>query len=91
MLDGLARKLASQNVVVVGILVDPDRIGARDVLAREHIGYPQLDDESGAAARAFSIESLPTLVVIDRAGVVRSFRTGFAPEEDVEAAIRRGM
>lgn len=90
-LDGLGKKLAGDGVVVVGVLVDPDRDGARTVLEKHKIGYPQLDDEAGAAARAFDVRSLPTLVIVDRNGKVTSYRTGYSPEEDVEAAIRRAM
>lgn len=90
-LDKLARKFAADGVVVVGVLVDIDRDGARRVLSQLGIAYPQLDDEKGDAARAFSVSTLPTLVVVDREGKVRSYRTGFSPEEDVEAAIKRAL
>jgi len=90
-LDKLARKLAKDGVMVVGVLVDEDRLGAREFLKQAGIGYPQLEDENGRAAKAFAIKSLPSVVVIDRNGTVRSYRTGYAPEEDVEEAIRRAM
>ncbi len=90
-LDKLARKLAQQGVMVVGVLVDEDRLGAREFLKQAGIAYPQLEDENGRAARAFAVKTLPSLVVIDRNGTVRSYRTGFASEEDVEEAIRRAM
>jgi thiol-disulfide isomerase/thioredoxin len=89
-LDKLAKKLGP-DVVVVGVLVDPDLDGARAVISRLQIGYDQVEDDKRAAARAYSVSVLPTLVVIDKQGTVRSYRTGFSPEEDVEDAIKRAM
>jgi len=90
-LDGIARKYAGSDVVVMGVLVDPDRDGARDVLAQGHIGYPQLDDDTGLASKAFTIRSLPSLVVVDRKGVVRTYRAGYTSEAELEAAIKSAM
>jgi thiol-disulfide isomerase/thioredoxin len=90
-LDGIAKRYADKGVVVMGVLVDPDRDGARDVLVHGKIGYPQLDDESGAASKAFSIRSLPSLVVVDKKGVVRTYRTGYTSEAELEAAIKSAL
>jgi thiol-disulfide isomerase/thioredoxin len=89
-LDKLAKKLGP-DVVVVGVLVDPDLDGARAVISRLQIGYDQVEDDKRTAARAYSVSVLPTLVVIDKQGTVRSYRTGYSPEEDVEDAIKRAM
>ena len=89
-LDKLSKKYGA-DVVVVGVLVDPDLEGARDVLRALHIEYPQVEDDRRAAATSFSVHALPTLVVIDKSGTVRSYRTGYSPEEDMEAAIERAL
>jgi cytochrome c biogenesis protein CcmG, thiol:disulfide interchange protein DsbE len=90
-LERLAKRMEKDGVVVVGVLVDEDRSGARSVLSQLGITYPQLDDDRGAASREFGIRSLPTLVVVDRGGTVRSYRTGFSAEEEIESAIRKAM
>lgn len=90
-LDTLAKKHAAEGVVVIGVLVDPDRSGAHSVLSNLGIHYPQLDDDEGAASRAFDVRTLPTLVIVDRNGNVVSYRTGYSPEEDVEATIKRAL
>jgi cytochrome c biogenesis protein CcmG, thiol:disulfide interchange protein DsbE len=89
-LNKLAQKHAG-NVVVVGVLVDPDLDGARAVLKQLAITYPQVEDDRRAAASAFSVHALPTLVIIDRNGTVRGYRTGFSSEEDMEDAIERAL
>jgi thiol-disulfide isomerase/thioredoxin len=90
-LDGLARKMAKDGVLVVGVLVDPDHDGALDVLRRLGIGYPQLEDVEGKAQRAFDVQTLPSLVVLDRSGKIVSYHTGFTPEEDLEDEIKRAQ
>ena len=90
-LDRLAKRLEGEGVAFVGVMVDGDPIDARDFIAENHIGYRQLEDEGGAASKAYAVRTLPSLVVIDRRGNVSSYRVGYAPEEDVEAAIRRAM
>lgn len=89
-LNKLAQKHAN-DVVVIGVLVDPDLDGARAVLKNLAITYPQVEDDRRTAAAAFAVHALPTLVVIDRNGTVRSYRTGYSPEEDMEAAIERAL
>ncbi|MBI2391944.1 MAG: TlpA family protein disulfide reductase [Deltaproteobacteria bacterium] len=91
-LDKLAKRFELDGVVVLGVLVDPDHEGARNVLAQLNIAYPQLDDDAARnAAREFNVSSLPTMVVVDKTGTIRSYRTGFSSEEDVENAIKRAL
>lgn len=90
-LDGLARKMSKDGVLVVGVLVDPDREGALALLRGLGIGYPQLEDAEGKAQRAFDVQTLPSLVVLDRSGKIVSYHTGFTPEEDLEDEIKRAM
>ena len=90
-LQQLALRMAADGVVVLGVLVDPDRDGARAFLKRAGITYPQLDDERGEAAAAFSVHSLPTLVIVDKTGKIQSVRVGYAPSEELEDSIHRAM
>ena len=89
-LDRLSRKLSAEGVTFVGVMVDGDPIQARDFVQQAGIGYAQLDDD-GKAARDYGVRSLPSIIVIDRQGTVRSYRSGYAPGEEVEDAIRRAM
>lgn len=85
-LDELSRRL-SKDIVVVGVLVDPDRTGARAMLQSNGVGYRQLDDRDGLAARAFSVSSLPSVVVIDRQGRLAAYHTGLTTAGELEASI----
>lgn len=90
-LDALAKQFAKDDVVVLGVLVDPDRSGARRVLEQLGVGYPQLEDDTGAAARAFSVKTLPTLVIVDKTGTIRTYRNGTTSKRALEEAIRRAL
>ncbi|MBK7399589.1 MAG: TlpA family protein disulfide reductase [Myxococcales bacterium] len=91
LLEGLSRRMASEGVVVVGVLVDPDADAARALVRETGASYLQLADREGDAARAFAVDSLPSVVVIDRAGKVVAYHTGYTTEMELEASIRRAM
>lgn len=46
---------------------------------RNNLPFTILLDATGEAGRAWGIEALPTLVLVDRTGVVRMVRSGFDP------------
>jgi thiol-disulfide isomerase/thioredoxin len=87
-LDGLSRRLDGQKVKIVGVMVDADVSGAIRFVRGKQIGFTQLEDEGGVASRAFDIRSLPSVVIVDRNGVIRTFRTGFVAAEEIEANVR---
>jgi thiol-disulfide isomerase/thioredoxin len=90
-LDSLSTKLAAQGVKIVGVMVDSDVSGAVRFVKGKQIGFTQLEDEGGVAQRAFDIHALPSVVIYDRKGIIRSFRTGFVSAEEVESAVRSAM
>ncbi|GAC1376751.1 MAG: hypothetical protein NVSMB47_22090 [Polyangiales bacterium] len=90
-LDKVATKLSAEGVAFVGVMVDGDPDDARDFVRGQHIGYPQARDEAGTAASAYKVQTLPSLVVVDRNGVVRAYHVGTWDGDDVEAAVRAAM
>jgi thiol-disulfide isomerase/thioredoxin len=86
-LDALYKKHAGEGVMVMGVLVDDDRTGARALVQKLGLTYPQLDDEQHLAANRYDVHSLPTLVVLDKAGTVKTYRAGFTSEDELEAYI----
>lgn len=88
-LTTLQKRYGAQGLRVVGITTDaPDE--ATRAMERHKMGYPSLSDEHGETNRAYGIGSLPTLVVVDKRGVVRDVRVGFDPTGDaaLEARVR---
>jgi peroxiredoxin len=70
-LDGVLATYRSAGLVTLAVSVDDDleRAGR---FAREHPArFPLLADRTKEVSRAFGIDRLPSIVLIDRAGVVR--------------------
>jgi cytochrome c biogenesis protein CcmG/thiol:disulfide interchange protein DsbE len=72
-LDAWQRRYPSLRIV--GVSGDDDGDIARYASTRE-IAYPLVRDDGDAVATAYQVAALPTLVVIDRIGVVRYVDVG---------------
>lgn len=88
-LSALKEKLGAQGFSVVGITTDPAEKAA--VFAEQHkMRYGIVVDESAETSKAYGISSLPTMLLVDKRGVVREVLVGFDPrgEAELEARIR---
>lgn len=72
-----------EGLTTFAVNVESDQPPARVVAAHRALGIlvPTLLDRDYAAQSAFGVEVLPTLVLIDREGIVRHVSTG-VPDED---------
>ena len=70
------------GVALVVVSLDQDRRSA--VAGAESFGaaYPVLHDAGGEIGRLYDIDVMPTLLLIDRAGVVRDAFTGFGRTDE---------
>ncbi|MEB2313236.1 MAG: redoxin domain-containing protein [Sorangiineae bacterium] len=71
------RRYAGQGVELLGITTEPVE---RAALAASQLGmaYPIASDDTGRTSLAYRATALPTLFVIDRAGVVRDVLVGYS-------------
>ncbi|MCL2448163.1 MAG: redoxin family protein [Polyangiaceae bacterium] len=88
-LSALQSRLGAQGVTVLGVSTED----AQDVSAfmrRTAMTYPVAVDARAETTRAYGVVSLPTLVVIDKRGVVRDVSVGYDPGEDgrLESTVR---
>jgi thiol-disulfide isomerase/thioredoxin len=88
-LDALQARFGAQGLSVLGVSTED----AQDVATfTQHMGmrYGVATDKHGATTRAYGVASLPTLVIIDKRGVVRDVAIGFDPGSDarIEATVR---
>lgn len=88
-LSALEEKLGAQGLSVVGITTDPAEKAAI-FAAQFKMRYGIVVDENAETSRAYGIRSLPTMLLIDKRGVVREVLVGFDPrgEAELEARIR---
>lgn len=89
-LSTLKDRLGPQGLSVVGITTDEAEQAA--IFAEKfQMRYPVVVDKDGDTSRAYGISGLPTMVLIDKKGVVRDVFVGFDPSGDakLEAAVKK--
>jgi thiol-disulfide isomerase/thioredoxin len=86
--DRLARRLSGGKLAVFGVNTSDQLADAQHYLADHPASYPILFDGDNAAANAFEVSGLPTLLVIDARGIVRAVEMRVVGESDLETLIR---
>jgi thiol-disulfide isomerase/thioredoxin len=88
-LDALQARYGAQGLNVLGISTeDPADVGA--YAQRMALHYAVGADSHGTTTRAYGVVSLPTLVLIDKRGIVRDVSVGYDPtaEAHLESTIQ---
>lgn len=88
-LSALKDKFGAQGLTVVGITTDDAEKAA--VFAEKHaMRYGIVVDNEGDTSRAYGVTALPTMLLVDKKGVVRDVFVGYDPTGDarVEAALK---
>ncbi|MFI5456952.1 MAG: TlpA family protein disulfide reductase [Isosphaerales bacterium] len=89
--NGVARHFKGKPVALLAMNIDQDPADARYVVDKLGITYPVLraHEESGERMRTLFSMGFPTLVIIDRDGIVRDAHVGFSDTlgEDVIKAV----
>lgn len=88
-LSALKDKFGAQGLTVVGITTDEAEKAA--VFAEKfQMRYPIVIDKDGDTSRAYGITGLPTMLLVDKKGIVRDVFVGYDPTGDarVEATLK---
>jgi thiol-disulfide isomerase/thioredoxin len=88
-LEDLQSRYGAQGLSVLGVSTED----SQDVALFAHrmtMNYGVASDRHGQTSRTYGVVSLPTLVVIDKRGVVRDVSVGYDPMEDarLDAMVR---
>jgi cytochrome c biogenesis protein CcmG/thiol:disulfide interchange protein DsbE len=75
------------GLVVIGINVSDDPSKARAYLAESSPSWLVVEDAEGTANQGYEVETLPTLVSIDKAGNIVAIRRRFVPERELGALV----
>lgn len=90
--DRVARRWRDKGVMVVGVNEDaPDQGDPRAFARDEGLSYPIVRDPGSQTMRKYDADSLPTLVVVSRAGKVTAVRTGITEDAELERLIRQAL
>jgi thiol-disulfide isomerase/thioredoxin len=79
--DALRHELAGQGFEVIAVDVDQRAGDGRQMLARLHPSYPQVEDPAGALAERYQPQGMPAYYLVDRHGAVRQIHVGFNRDE----------
>jgi thiol-disulfide isomerase/thioredoxin len=89
-LNALAAKYAAKGIRFVGVdLLDHDRALARAFVTEFKVLYPSLYDDAGSLAAAYQIDSPPSFVFVDQAGVVVNRYPGETSQAHLENLVQK--
>jgi thiol-disulfide isomerase/thioredoxin len=80
-LSQLKDRLGAQGLSVVGITTD-DATSATTFADKFGMRYPIAVDKDGETNKTYGVNALPTLILIDKSGVVRDVFIGYDPTGD---------
>jgi cytochrome c biogenesis protein CcmG/thiol:disulfide interchange protein DsbE len=86
--DRLAKRLAGPNLAVYGVETSDQIADAEQYLTEHRPSYPVLFDDENQVANGFGVTGLPTLLVIDKGGIVRAIEMRVVGESELEGLIR---
>jgi peroxiredoxin len=86
--EELHERLSSHGLKVIGISTESPSIVAA-AAGRFHLKYPLASDENEAVSGSYHVFALPTMVVIDRQGVVKQI--SIAVTETIDGAIAEAL
>lgn len=85
-LNQFYRQNRERNIQVLAISTDAKREAALEYAEKRDFEMPMLWDEGGEVAKQYEVEALPTLVVVDPRGTIRSIERGV--RYDMESWLR---
>ncbi len=89
-LGALKDRLGAQGFTVVGVTTD-EAEQAATYIEKHQMRYPSVIDTDGSTSRSYGIVGLPTMVLVDKRGIVRDVFVGFDPsgEAKLETAVKK--
>lgn len=89
-LNAIRERLGPDAVSFFGVNIEEDVAPRRIIAEHERFGYafPTFHDQDNSLQTAYGVSRLPTLIVIDKEGVVRHRSSGVPDGEDLEDLLR---
>jgi cytochrome c biogenesis protein CcmG/thiol:disulfide interchange protein DsbE len=89
--DRVASRFRDKGLVVIGIDTSDEEGQGAAWAKSHHLSYPIAFDTDNAAARAYGVESLPTLIVISKTGKIVARRMGVTDAEELERLVNQAL
>lgn len=83
-LDRLHQRYEDTGFAVLGVNVEGETAPAQKIVDKTNVTFPVLIDEGQSVSELYSLEAMPSTVVIDRDGVVRYYHRGYKPGDEAK-------
>lgn len=88
--DKVSQRYRDRGLVVIGVNTDDQDGAGRAWALANGISFPIVFDGASVAARAYGVETLPTLVIVSRSGKVTAVR-GPTDETELERLVEKAL
>ncbi len=83
-LDRLHHRYEDTGFAVLGINVEGDSGSAQEIVDKTNVTFPILLDDGQKVSELYSLEAMPSTVVVDRDGVIRYIHRGYKPGDEAK-------
>lgn len=90
-IDSVSRQNKGKDVIFVGVNTGDQRDAAVRFAHSRGLGYPAVFDPDGKVADAYDVQTLPTLVVINRVGRIIAVHHGVVRAHKLEQLVLQAM
>jgi len=84
LLESIYRKYHKLGFTLLGVNVEPDSKAADDWLKDRPVSFPILYDKESKVSKLYDVAGMPSTVIIDRSGKLRTLHQGFKPGDENE-------
>ena len=84
LLDRLHHRYEDTGFAVLGVNVEGEVAPAQKIVDKTKVTFPVLIDEQQKVSEMYSLEAMPSTVVVDRDGVVRYIHRGYKPGDEAK-------
>jgi peroxiredoxin len=84
LLDRLHHRYEDTGFAVLGVNVEGEAEPAQEVVDKTNVTFPVLIDAEQKVSEMYSLEAMPSTVVVDRDGVVRYIHRGYKPGDEAK-------
>ena len=84
LLDRLHHRYEDTGFAVLGVNVEGEVEPAQKIVDKTKVTFPVLIDEQQKVSEMYSLEAMPSTVVVDRDGVVRYIHRGYKPGDEAK-------
>jgi peroxiredoxin len=82
LLDAMSQRYSAAGFVLLGIDVEEDNTDAKKIIKDLKISYPVLFDTENKVSKLYSVETMPTTVMVDKKGQIRYINRGYKPGDE---------